>query len=96
MTIFRPPTDAVHEAALGVAADGREVALYDVVELLPTHPTKRYRRRRSPIVEQYLHHSGRLIAGDPFRHMVISARYSVRHDDMPGFAYTTWVPCWDV
>lgn len=78
---------------MGRGSDGRYVALYDVSGLLPgdgygTRPLEQIRR-------QYVHHSGVLRKGCPFRHMRGSARYSVRKRGWPGFAYHLWHPWWD-
>lgn len=87
----------IFEALMGIGHDGRGIALYDVVDLLPTHRTKRYHPRPlDGIRTQYVHHSGALRKGDPFNHMRGSARFVVQSRQWPGFAYTTWLPFFNV
>ena len=82
------PPDAKFEAEI---AGG--VALYDVADLLPRHPTKRYRRRPvEAIVRQYHHHSGAL--GRPgYEGAYRSALYIVRPEwrGWPGAPYHYWL-----
>ena len=90
------PEGALFEAEMGVGSDGRAVALYDVSELLPRSRAKRYRQRPlEQVTQQYVHHSGALRKGDPYRHMLGSARFAVRSRGWPGFSYHTWIPHWD-
>lgn len=87
----------VFEACLGVGADGTSVALYDVVDELPAHPSRRYRQRELEAIRgQYVHHSGKMRKGDPFLHMRGSAGYSIRAEGWPGFAYHLWHPYFDL
>ena len=80
------PDGALYEADLG-----SNVALYDVSFLLPVHRAKKYRARHvGAVVEQFVHHSGRL--GRPgFAGMYNSARYVVNQRGWPGIAYHTWI-----
>lgn len=80
------PSGALFEADLGMG-----IALYDVSFLLPVHRAKKYRARHAGvIVEQYVHHSGRL--GRPgFSGMYNSARYVVNSRGWPGLPYHTWI-----
>lgn len=82
---------------MGTGPDGKGVVLYDVRDKLPTHKTKRYRSRPlEKVTQQYVHHSGRYLAGDPFIHLQVSTRYVVQKRDWPGCPYHYWHPFTDV
>lgn len=71
------------------------IALYDVVDALPKHPTKTYDKRPLEAIERvYVHHSGKL--GSPcLKGAQNSARYSVESLGWPGGAYHYWLPYYD-
>lgn len=90
MTFKRtPPESGIVEAVL------KRSVIMDVVHLLPTHRSKRWRKRDPQLINRvFVHHSGAL-GSEGFKGMRGSARYSV--SDTPkkkgwaGFAYTYWL-----
>lgn len=99
-----PPKGAIFEEA-----QGNDVALYDVVDLLPRHKWRRYKRRAVEGIDLLiLHHSGRLSREHQcFNGMKNSARFVTTQRAVPGagpaaelgwpgFPYQAWIPYGDV
>jgi N-acetyl-anhydromuramyl-L-alanine amidase AmpD len=93
---YEPTSAARLEAVTGGSA------LYDVSDLLPRHPRKRYKRRDPAGVDLIIvHHSGRLSKHyQTFDGMRNAGRFVVRQrkdprdgsPGWPGFPYQAWIP----
>lgn len=68
------------------------IAVRDISQLLPRHPTRRYRARARPATVLIVHHSGADSGLDGYQAFAAMANYHVGSKDWPGIAYHWGIP----